>query len=117
MSDSKAARRYSEALFRLAAEQGCLDAVAADLRAIQRLSQESPALADLKAASIQIDPRYGSIDLTTGFLAMPNPERACAGLPVMSAPLKTMRPEVGCNRQEAMLNKVVLPAPLGPITL
>ncbi|MBK7611639.1 MAG: hypothetical protein IPJ15_10440 [Actinomycetales bacterium] len=31
-------------------------------------------LADLKAASIQIDPRYGSIDLTTGFLAMPNPD-------------------------------------------
>ena len=50
MSDTKAARRYSEALFRLAAEQGCLDAVASDLRAIQRLSQESPALADLKAS-------------------------------------------------------------------
>jgi hypothetical protein len=31
-------------------------------------------LADLKAASIQIDPRYGSIDLTTGFLAMSNPD-------------------------------------------
>jgi hypothetical protein len=31
-------------------------------------------LADMKAATIQIDPRYGTLDLATGFLATPNPD-------------------------------------------
>ena len=55
MTGTKAARRYSEALFRLAAEQGSLDAVAADLRSIHALIRDS---ADL--AGLLVNPRVSS---------------------------------------------------------
>ena len=31
-------------------------------------------LKDIKAASIAVDPRYGSVDYSTGFLGMPTPD-------------------------------------------
>lgn len=44
MSQSKAARRYAQALFLLASEQGKLDAVQADLQALGALLEGSPEL-------------------------------------------------------------------------
>src|SRR5688572_18971021 len=48
--------------------------------------------------------------------ARPLRERLGAGRCVMSSPAKRMLPESGCNSPETCLMKVVLPAPLGPIT-
>ena len=47
---------------------------------------------------------------------MPSRERACGGIAVMSAPSNSMRPLLGATSPVIRLNKVVLPAPLGPIT-
>ncbi len=47
---------------------------------------------------------------------MPSRERACGAMAVMSAPSNTMRPLLGATSPVIRLNKVVLPAPLGPIT-
>src|SRR5713101_8951188 len=48
--------------------------------------------------------------------AMPRWAILCGGVPAMSRPSKTMRPEVGASCPVSRLKKVVLPAPLGPIT-
>src|SRR3989442_15286420 len=48
-------------------------------------------------------------------LAIPSRAVACCGIPVMSAPLNQMRPEVGTVSPEIRRKKVVLPAPLGPM--
>ena len=47
---------------------------------------------------------------------MPRRERACGGIAVTSDPPNSMRPLVGATSPVIKLNKVVLPAPLGPIT-
>ena len=65
MSDTKAARRYSEALFRLAAETGVLDEVAADLRAIDALARGSAAFADMA-----VNPRVTAGGKTSAFEAL-----------------------------------------------
>ena len=48
--------------------------------------------------------------------AMPRWAILCGGVPAMSRPSKTMRPAVGASCPVSKLKKVVLPAPLGPIT-
>src|SRR5215467_3264336 len=48
-------------------------------------------------------------------LAMPSRAVSCCGIPVMSAPLNQMRPEVGTVSPEIKRKKVVLPAPFGPM--
>ncbi len=65
MSDTKAARRYSEALFRLAAEQGGLDVVAADLRSVLALIRES---ADLDA--FLVNPRVSTTEKASALAAL-----------------------------------------------
>ena len=46
---------------------------------------------------------------------MPFCEIALEGSPVMSSPLKTMRPPVGRSTPVRQLKKVLLPAPFGPM--
>ena len=46
---------------------------------------------------------------------MPLCEIAFDGSPVMSSPLKTMRPPVGRSTPVRQLKKVLLPAPFGPM--
>src|SRR3989442_8922917 len=46
---------------------------------------------------------------------MPRRVVACWGIPVMSAPLNQMRPDVGTVSPEISRKNVVLPAPLGPM--
>src|ERR1700674_5993038 len=46
---------------------------------------------------------------------MPFCEIALEGSPVMSSPLKMIRPEVGRNTPVRQLKKVLLPAPFGPM--
>src|SRR5688572_20365923 len=46
---------------------------------------------------------------------MPRRAIRCGGNPVMSSPSENTWPEVGANAPVMMLNKVVLPQPLGPI--
>lgn len=75
---SKAARRYSEALFQTALGQGALDGVAGDLKSLARLADESPVFAKLlesriasnaqKQASIQALFGTGAHPLTLRFL-------------------------------------------------
>src|SRR6266545_4094198 len=48
--------------------------------------------------------------------AMPRCATPCGGVPAMSRPSKTIRPEVGACCPVSRLKNVVLPAPLGPIT-
>src|ERR1700730_2647922 len=48
--------------------------------------------------------------------AMPRWAILCGGVPAMSRPSNTMRPAVGAICPLSRLKKVVLPAPLGPIT-
>src|SRR5262249_3086486 len=48
--------------------------------------------------------------------AMPRRATRCGGVPAMSRPSKTIRPEVGASCPVSRLKKVVLPAPLGPMT-
>src|SRR5882672_6496623 len=48
--------------------------------------------------------------------AMPRWAILCGGVPAMSRPSKMMRPAVGASCPVSRLKKVVLPAPLGPIT-
>src|SRR5689334_8478095 len=47
--------------------------------------------------------------------AIPRRATWCGFEPVMSRPSKTTRPAVGVNRPVTLLNRVVLPAPLGPM--
>ena len=47
---------------------------------------------------------------------MPRRDRACGGIDVMSEPSNSIRPVVGAASPVIRLNRVVLPAPLGPIT-
>src|SRR5260370_28642309 len=47
--------------------------------------------------------------------AIPNRATWCGLEPVMSRPSKTTRPAVGVNRPVTLLNRVVLPAPFGPM--
>src|SRR5574343_496327 len=47
---------------------------------------------------------------------MPARTRACIGRRVRSRPAKWTLPESGCNAPETWCMKVVLPAPLGPIS-
>ena len=46
---------------------------------------------------------------------MPFCEIALEGRPVMSSPLKTMRPPLGRSTPVRQLKNVLLPAPFGPI--
>ena len=46
---------------------------------------------------------------------MPRRARVCAGLRVTSSPLKMIDPVVDPTWPEIMLNRVVLPAPFGPM--
>src|SRR5688572_9154634 len=48
--------------------------------------------------------------------AMPRCAMRCEGVPAISRPSKTMRPEVGVCWPVSRLKNVVLPAPFGPIT-
>src|SRR6476661_2712856 len=47
---------------------------------------------------------------------MPRRARRCAGMPVISAPRWKIRPSLGVRNPLMMENKVVLPAPLGPMS-
>src|SRR6266581_4342398 len=47
---------------------------------------------------------------------MPRCAMPCGGVPAMSCPSKTIRPDVGASWPVSRLKNVVLPAPLGPIT-
>src|SRR5260370_1010197 len=48
--------------------------------------------------------------------AIPRRATWCGLEPVMSRPSKTTRPAVGVNRPVTLLNRVVLPAPFGPMS-
>ena len=43
-------------------------------------------------------------------------QRSCAGVRVMSRPAKSTRPSLGRTPPVMILNMVLLPAPLGPMT-
>ena len=58
----------------------------------------------------------GKISVIWKVRAMPAATRLCAGKAVMSLSSNTIDPEVGGKKPLIMLKKVVLPAPLGPIT-
>ena len=47
--------------------------------------------------------------------AMPRLARTCGAWPEMSSPLKRIVPSVGVSKPDINPNKVVLPAPFGPI--
>src|SRR5207249_494400 len=47
---------------------------------------------------------------------MPRCAMPCGGVPAMSCPSKTIRPDVGASCPVSRLKNVVLPAPLGPMT-
>src|SRR5437879_10114075 len=47
---------------------------------------------------------------------MPRRAMPCGGVPAMSRPSKTIRPDVGASGPVHELKSVVLPAPLGPMT-
>src|SRR6478736_5461372 len=47
--------------------------------------------------------------------AMPVCANSCAGIPVMSLPIKKICPALGANAPESVLKNVLFPAPLGPM--
>ena len=47
---------------------------------------------------------------------MPSRAMSAAAMAVMSRPLKSMEPAVGCRNLVSRLKQVVLPAPFGPIS-
>ncbi len=58
----------------------------------------------------------GKISVIWKVRAMPTATRLCAGQAVMSCSSKMIVPRVGGKKPLIRLKKVVLPAPLGPIT-
>src|SRR5438445_11020561 len=60
--------------------------------------------------------RVGKILVRWNERAMPRRATPCGGVPAMSRPSKTIRPDVGASCPLSKLKSVVLPAPLGPMT-